>query len=221
MTAPADLESPLEHAAHELATQHRLGRAHPVPITVLNHLPDIKRWLEETRQVCVDPPPDAGKAAEWLLDNDYQVYRALRRIDKDLPPAFYRQLSALRSDKRGIPRVYDLAAEYLRASHMQVSLNGLAEFVEAYQQRLPLKIAEVWALPTMLRIACVEHLVVSFASLLATPRDLPFSASDLGLDTLSLDPTERVARSISNLGIIASIPWEDFFDRVSVVEEIA
>lgn len=220
MTAPADLESPLEHAAHELATQHRLGRVHPVPITVLNHLPDIKRWLEETRLVCVDPPPDAGKAAEWLLDNDYQVYRALRRIDKDLPPAFYRQLPALQSDKRGIPRVYDLAAEYLRASHMQVSLNGLAEFVEAYQQRLPLKIAEVWALPTMLRIACVEHLMVSFASLLATPRDLPFSASDLGLDTLSLDPTERVARSISNLGIIASIPWEDFFDRVSVVEKI-
>ncbi|MEM7713370.1 MAG: hypothetical protein AAF349_07290, partial [Cyanobacteria bacterium P01_A01_bin.68] len=36
----------------------------------------------------------------------------------------------------------------------------------------------------------------------------------------SLDDTERVARSIANLSLIASISWEDFFDQTSAVEDV-
>ncbi|GAA4644057.1 glucoamylase family protein [Pontixanthobacter gangjinensis] len=172
------------------------------------------------RQASVDPPPSAGKAAEWLLDNDYQVFRALQRVEEDMPRNFYRQLPALSSDQRRVPRIYALAIQYLRASHMQVSSASLAIFVEAYQDHLPLKIAEIWALPTMLRVACIEQLMTSLISLLPGVSDLPFQPEDACQDTLSLDATERTARSISNLAGIAAIPWEDFFDRVSLVEAI-
>ena len=224
MSADANPESPLEIAAHELAARHRVSRVPPEPVAVWQKVADVQRWLSDVRLACVDPPPAAGKAAEWLLDNDYQVHRALRQIDKDLPASFYRQLPALAGNARSPPRIYELVHEYLCLSHVQVSLGGAVQFVRAYQQRTPLTIAELWAFPTMLRIACVEILVVALDPLLDGSIKLPFSPNDAlvsphSLNPQSLDATERVARAISNLGIIAAIPWEDFFDQVSLVEE--
>lgn len=220
MTAPLDLETPLKQAAHDLALEHRLDGSAPEPIALLREVSGARRWLQDVRQACVDPPPGAGKAAEWLLDNDYQVFRALQRLEEDLPPSFFRQLPALASDLPRIPRIYALATEFLHASHMQVSFSSLVMFVEAYQDRLPLTIAEIWALPTMLRAACIEQLIVSLSRLFLDLRELPFVHADPSSDMLSLDATERVARSISNLASIAAIAWEDFFDRVSLVEGI-
>ncbi len=224
MSGDANPESPLEIAAHELAARHRISHVPPEPVAVWKQVADVQRWLSDVRLACVDPPPDAGKAAEWLLDNDYQVHRALRQIGKDLPPSYYRQLPTIAGGDSSPPRIYELAHEYLRVSHVQVSLGGAVRLVQAYQQRAPLTIAELWAFPTMLRIACVEILVVALTPLLGGAIKLPFSLgkaslSPHSLDPQSLDPTERVARAISNLGIIAAIPWEDFFDQVSLVEE--
>lgn len=224
MSADANPESPLEIAAHELAARHRVSHTPPESVAVWKQIADVQRWLSDVRLACVDPPPAAGKAAEWLLDNDYKVHRALRQIDKDLPPTFYRQLPALAGYDGSPPRIYDLAHAYLRVSHVQVSLGGAIRLLQAYQQRTPLTIAELWAFPTMLRIACVEILVLALSPLLGESIKLPFSPSDASLnpqslDPQSLDPTERVARSISNLGIIAAIPWDEFFDQVSLVEE--
>ena len=220
MTASADLEPPLEHAANDLAAAHMLGSSPPRPLALLERIAETKRWFEVARKACVDPPPHASKAAEWLLDNDYHVYRALQQIGKDLAQTFYRQLAALGGDREGIPRIYDLATEYLRASHLQISPKGLAGFVDGYQRHRPLSIAEIWALPTMLRIASVEFLVTSMDRLLALSQSPPFTADCTCLETLSLDPTERVARSIANLATVASISWKDFFDSVSLVERI-
>lgn len=224
MNAEANPESPVELAAHELAARHRVSQAPPEPVAVWEQIAAVRRWLKDVRLACVDPPPEAGKAAEWLLDNDYQVHRALRQIDKDLPASFYRQLPALVegtvAGAHGCqPRIYTMAHEYLGASHMQVSLAGAIRFVQAYQHRLPLTIAELWAFPTMLRIACVEILATALTPLLGGSIKLPFQPVDALLNPLSLDPTERIARSISNLGIVAAIPWEDFFDSVSLVEQ--
>nr|WP_137678680.1 glucoamylase family protein [Parerythrobacter lutipelagi] len=220
MTASLDLETPLKQAAHDLAAQHRLAGSSPEPIALLREVPRTKLWLKAVRQASVDPPPGAEKAAEWLLDNDYQVFRALQRIDEDLPMNFYRQLPALHSDQRRVPRIHAVAIAYLRVSHMQVSTASLATFVEAYQDHFPLNIAEIWALPTMLRVACIEQLMTSLVSLLPNLPDLPFQPNDACQETLSLDATERTARSISNLASVAAIPWDDFFDRVSLVEAI-
>jgi cyclic beta-1,2-glucan synthetase len=99
----------------------------------------------------------AAKASEWLLDNEFQVRRAVRQVREDMPAAFYRRLPRLAAPEyRGIPRVMALAHGMLDAAHMQVSLAGAVDFVKAYQQDGPLTIAELWAFPAMLRLACLE-----------------------------------------------------------------
>ncbi|MXP13219.1 cellobiose phosphorylase [Altererythrobacter confluentis] len=219
MKAPAEPAPPLVVAAQELAAHHRITQGPPGQIPVLASGAAARRWLERVRRHCVDPPPHASKAAEWLLDNDYQVHRALQQIDKDLPPSFYDQLPVVVGHAANQPRVFALAHEFLRAGYLQISLASAVQFVCAYQQEQPLKIAELWAFPTMLRIACVEILIASLTPLLEGQVEMPFPLSAEAGESLSLDPTERVARAISNLAIVAAVPWESFFDQTSEVEK--
>ena len=168
MVDGSDIRPPLVHAAEELGECHRITKQPAAPIGVLHSPKAVERWLEAARHACRSPSPEAAKASEWLLDNDYQVNRALRQIGKDLPGEFYAKLPALADDETPGPRVFVLAHELLRLTHLQLSLANAVRFVSAYQKQQPLTIAELWAIPTMLRIACIEILVAS----LTPPRRL-------------------------------------------------
>jgi cyclic beta-1,2-glucan synthetase len=177
-------------------------------------------WLDHARRRCADPPPDATKAAEWLLDNDYHVRRAVLQVREDMPPAFYRRLPCLSAPEcNGLPRVFLLAHGMLDAAHMQLSLGAAVRFVDAYQEGAPLTIAELWAFPAMLRLACLETLVTAFSELVPELK-MPFEPSPGSAYRETHDPTEAVSRAISTLIAVANIPWKDFFDRVSRVEAI-
>jgi cyclic beta-1,2-glucan synthetase len=177
------------------------------------------RWLDRARALLADPAPETAKAAEWLLDNDYLVERAIRQIKEDLPPGFYRRLPGLaQGTERGLPRAYVLAHGFLRASHLHVSLAGAITFTQAYQKNGSwLTIAELWAFPALLRLASLELLVTALARLVP---DLRSPATVDVLDPVPLDDTECVARSLTNLGAIAAIPWKTFFEATSRVEVI-
>ena len=221
--AEADAESGglLERIASQLSARHILSDKPALPIPAWTGLDAGFVWLHDVRCACVEAPPEAGKAAEWLLDNDYQIHRALRQIKEDLPYSFYSRLPALASEpERGMPRVFALAHELLHATGLQLSLGQAVRFVSAYQQEAALTIAELWAFPTMLRIAAIEILISSMTPLVCGEQPLPFRTTEWAADPESLDPTERVARSIANLIAIAAIPWEEFFDRTSRVEQI-
>ena len=211
----------LDQAARKLGEHHRLAPGSAAPIPAWQELPSALRWLHEARQACTQAPPEAGKAAEWLLDNDYLVHRAIRQIRRDLPPAFYARLPTLEEmGEPRFPRVFALAHDLLRVTHLQVSLAGAVRFVRAYQKRQPLTIAELWAFPTMLRIACLEIVVAALTPMLCGRVTLPFEPSAWAGDPHALDETGRVARGIANLGVIAAIPWDEFFDSVSLVEKV-
>jgi cyclic beta-1,2-glucan synthetase len=105
----------------------------------------------------------------------------------------------------------------LRASRLQLSVPTVTRFVDAYQERTPLTIAELWALPTFLRLGCLEVLFAAFERLDGSLRP-PFTIDDM--PDIALDDTECVGRAISNLRTIASISWKDFFCRTSRVEAI-
>ncbi|MCK9994351.1 MAG: cyclic beta-1,2-glucan synthetase, partial [Alphaproteobacteria bacterium] len=180
----------------------------------------MPEWLERAREAAATAEPDATKAAEWLLDNDYQVERAAKQIQEDMPPQFYRNLQSLTTaEEKGLPRVFVLAHGLLQASRLQLSLAASVQFVRAYQEEAPLTIAELWAFPTMLRLACLEILVAAFARLFP---DLapPFAPSHCAVCVGPFDDTESVARAIANLGVIASIQWKGFFESTSQVEAI-
>ncbi|HLG58339.1 MAG TPA: glucoamylase family protein [Vicinamibacterales bacterium] len=210
----------LETAARELSGRHTAVESRARPLDSLQRVSALTAWLDRARAALADPAPEAAKAAEWLLDNDYLVERAIRQIQEDLPPGFYRRLPGLAQDEeeRRLPRAYALAHGFLRASHLHVSLPAAIAFAQAYQKESAwLTIAELWAFPALLRLASLELLVTALARLvpdLESPILVPAHVH------VPVDDTECVARSLTNLGRIAAIPWKTFFEATSRVEAI-
>ncbi len=219
--APELQQGSLETTARELRQRHAISERPPRAIPVWAELRALRGWLERARAACAEPGPGATKAAEWLLDNDYLAQRAIAQIQQDLPPGFYARLPALASHEgEGLPRAFALAKGLLRASRLQLSLAAAIRFVDAYQDgRTWLSIAELWAFPTLLRLACLELLVSSFERLVPG-LEAPCEPTAGSAAPEGLEDTECVARALANLGAIASIPWKDFFAAASRVEAI-
>jgi cyclic beta-1,2-glucan synthetase len=105
----------------------------------------------------------AGKrihpAAEWLLDNFYLVSDQLVKTKKHFPKNYHRDLPGLlNAAPTQIPRVYDISLRYITYCGGNIVPADLAAFIEAYQSVKPLKQAEIWAIPVMLRLVLFEHL---------------------------------------------------------------
>jgi len=221
VTTPAVPEVPkdtLDLAAAELAGRHALADRAPSATPCWSKIAAASDWLARTRTVLSDPEGHVAKAAEWLLDNEYLVHRAVLQIQQDLPAGFYRQLPALASPDGGAPpRVLAVARGLLIASHLQLSLHTVRHFVEAYQRSAVLITAELWALPTALRLACLEVLVEAVERLVPS-LEAPFEVPRMARP--NLEETECVARALRNLRVIASISWKDFFKEASHVEAV-
>ncbi len=98
-------------------------------------------------------------AEEWLLDNFHLIDSEALEIQRYLPRRYYRELPAVATaDFDGIPRVYAMAVELIRASDGLLDLERITRFVGAYQTVTPLTIGELWAWPSMLRLGLVENL---------------------------------------------------------------
>src|SRR6195256_215991 len=98
-------------------------------------------------------------AAEWLLDNFHLVTSEIRDIHQHLPGTYYRQLPTLASrDQGGHTRIYAMAGELVRHSDSRIDRQKLAVFVNSYQRVAPLTIGELWAWPSMLKLALIENL---------------------------------------------------------------
>jgi cyclic beta-1,2-glucan synthetase len=209
----------LEAAARDLRARHVAVHARPRALPARERLAALEGWLDRARELLADPEPAAAKAAEWLLDNDYQVLRAQRQVAQDLTDGFYARLTGLAGEpERGLPRAFALAHGLLAASHMQLSLDAALRFVRAYQEGGTwLTIAELWAFPALLRLACLELLVTALARVVPE-LEPPFPPSPAAAGPGSLEDTECIARALSNLGVIASISWKDFFEGTSRVE---
>jgi len=209
---------PVRLAAVELQRHHRIEGAEPRPLQILARGDTLSRWLAEARRRAAEPSPEAEKAAEWLTDNDYVVQRAIRAVRRDMPARFYRRLPRLvQPEFGGRPRVYFLAHGALDAVGMQPNLKSLSVFVSAYQEGHELAIAELWALPTMLRLACLETLLAACEELFAG-LDAPLESLPRNAWLEEHDPTECLARAITALASLDSIPWKDFFDQTSLAD---
>lgn len=220
-TAAIPEGDPLVIAAHELALRHQMEglRRRAAFINAWSRLKTMGPWLESALAAAAATDVKNAPAAEWLLDNDFQVQRAILQIDDDLPQGFYARLPGIGKGEEAYPRVYDLAHALLDASRLQIAFGPAIHFVSAYQDKAPLSIAELWAFPTMLRIACLELLVTGFGQLFSEVPP-PFETGKGACLCHPADPTECVARAIANLGVISTIQWKDFFDRTSRVETI-
>ena len=138
-------------------------------------LRDVYRALaEDARREPVSP------AAEWLLDNFHIISAASRDIHHDLPAAFFRRLPVVASgDFAGLLRVHALALELIRCSAGRLDAQRLHRWITAFQSVTPLTIGELWAWPSVLKLALVEHVRVR-AEMLADRRAQQQHADRIG-----------------------------------------
>src|SRR3954469_20169377 len=155
------------------------------------HLKRLRRHAKTLRHVYTALADDAKRgepsspAAEWLLDNFHIVVAALRDIRHDLPPAFLRRLPLITADEfAGLPRIYAMALELIRCSAGRLDPQRLHRFVTAFQSITPLTMGELWAWPSALKLALLDHLRTR-ADVLATSRAHRLEADRLvdALDT--------------------------------------
>lgn len=106
-------------------------------------------------------------AAEWLLDNYHLVSAEALAVRRDLPRRYYRTLPKLAArDLLGRARTHQLAIELIRHGDGRIDAERLTRFVMGFQTVAPLTIGELWALPSMLKLALLENLRILIEGIL-------------------------------------------------------
>ena len=98
-------------------------------------------------------------AAEWLLDNFHLLSAEIANVRESLPRSYYRELPKLAlRELAGHARGYALAIEIVRHSDSRLEQAQLVRFLNSFQSVAPLTIGELWAWPSMLKLALIENL---------------------------------------------------------------
>jgi cyclic beta-1,2-glucan synthetase len=157
-------------------------------------------------------------ASEWFLDNYHVLVDAAAVSHEGLVPDFYERLpDVVNAPRDGTPRVFLLARELLVASELRIDEQMLRSSLSTYQQYAPLTVAEIWALPIMLRLVLLSAGVSSMGKLL--PAELSSDYDVLaGCVQPDMDEETTISRVIRALRLIADINWNAFFDSVSRLE---
>jgi len=98
-------------------------------------------------------------ATEWFLDNFHLITSELVDIRKHLPRRYFRELPSLSTrEHAGEARVYAMAVALLRHTDSRLDLPQLTLFLNSFQRVAPLTLGELWAWPSMLKLALIENL---------------------------------------------------------------
>ena len=108
------------------------------------------QMLQDSSVSCSQP------AEEWLLDNADFIEEQVLVVKQQLNRAFVNTLPKLR--RTGDVRILAICSEYLQHVDGNLDEDSLIAFINSYQQVSVLMIAEVWAIPLIIRIALIKHL---------------------------------------------------------------
>lgn len=125
-------------------------------------LADNVAMLQQARRLLEKRSRDGrhlGAAGKWLLDNAALLDEQTYQVRRGLPRGFFRRLPRLRDEPlAGLPRIYGIAWAWVAHTDGAFDAELLAAYLRAYQEEQPLSLAELWALPTTLRVVLVENL---------------------------------------------------------------
>jgi len=195
----------LAEQARAVARQQRIA-----PPTTRRGPGPLLRRLDQTRVVLTDinrqlteaagRGVDVSSAGEWLLDNYYIVQEHMREIRMSLPSRYYQELPKLANGKlAGYPRVYELAIELIGHTEGRLDLENIALFTGEYQRITSLRLGELWAIPTMLRLGLVENIRRMALRTVARLHEVEAAdAAVLTLRTASQLSSEALSRALSD-----------------------
>ena len=148
-----------ERLAHELAVNHEAKPRGPSFLRRLREIEDALDWTNASLTMSAEVHHAFTLSAEWLLDNAYLIREQVTDLRESLPPKQYGELPLIVSGPAaGLPRVYQLASEIVAEGGGALELEFIRKFLLAFQVTAPLNIAELWALPLMLRLQLLECL---------------------------------------------------------------
>jgi cyclic beta-1,2-glucan synthetase len=171
--APPKVEKPLRDELLSIERLEERARALAARFTVdpdprrpsRNVLPRFDDNARVLREAYVAMADDVHRgefvtpAAEWLLDNFHLVASEILGVRRNLPHGYYRELPKLAlRELAGDARVYAMAVELIRHSDSRLDRQHLVRFMNSYQAVAPLTIGELWAWPSMLKLALIENL---------------------------------------------------------------
>jgi len=181
-----------------LANKHTLGSTRVPDQHLLARLAENEIFLLEVHNLLTETVKEDHQitpAGEWLLDNFYLIEEHIRTGKRHLPKGYIKELPRLlNGPSKGLPRVYDIAQEVISHGDGRVDPENLSRFVRAYQTITTLKIGELWAIPTMLRLALIENLrrVAVRVAAGRIDRDLANSWADKMTSVAEKDPKSLI-----------------------------
>ena len=188
----------MEQHGKTLASSHTLSSQHKPEQHLLTKLAENEVFLFEVHNLLTETVKANNQitpAGEWLLDNFYLIEEQIRTGKRHLPKGYNRELPRLSNGpSKNLPRVYDIAQEIISHGDGRVDPENLNRFVAAYQTIKTLKIGELWAIPTMLRLALIENLrrVAVRVAAGGIERDLADSWADQMISEAEKDPKNLI-----------------------------
>ncbi len=208
---------------------------------VVKDLDRINAWMETAYQFLRNTKsPDLGLtyASEWVLDNSYIIKRTVRQIKEDLSADFYHSLPKFEGGRLdGYPRIFVVATNILAHQDLLFDPAAFEQILIDLQTDIPLKTAEIWALPIFLRLSLLEYLAETLCFLIKPQADPSLPApgrlipaindplrDSAAIDEGTIDEGSSVGNWVGNIvhsmRSISELDWNDFFESVSVLEKL-
>ena len=107
----------------------------------------------QSKKISCYPP------GEWLIDNFYLIEDHIRIAKTHFPKNYSEDLPQLSGERSsGFKRIYDIVLRLISHSDGRIDIESLNRFINAYQTVTHLKLAELWAIPIVLRLALIENI---------------------------------------------------------------
>src|SRR5690606_20726036 len=119
-------------------------------------------------------------------------WRSLARVAADMPLRFF---ARLRSSPDGTHRIEAVIGDFLASHDDRVTVAELSRYLRDTLDDHPLDLAELWAVPTFLRLALLEKLLAG------------------------VDSEAAVAAAVLSLHEVQRQDWTRFVEAASVVEK--
>lgn len=203
----------LKSYARRLASRQQVteGARNPYLLNRLNYNDGVLQEFNN-KTLALQKPYYISPATEWLIDNFYLIEEHIQLARRHFPKSYSRELPCLAGGPyERLPRVYEMAAEFVSHVDAQIDEESLKEFFRAYQTEAVLKLGELWAVPIMLRLVLIENLqrIATRLQQNQEDRDLADKWVDR-LEEVISSKTSRIVEVISDMAK-ADIPLSSSF----------